>query len=70
MNEINRVTAVTPGALVATALLTHEQRGLGHEDLLRACHRLAKILRSFGARFAPSLVHPNSDSQNHQAQKY
>ncbi|MEO6419041.1 MAG: 1-acyl-sn-glycerol-3-phosphate acyltransferase [Polyangiaceae bacterium] len=58
MNEINRVTAVTPGAMVATALLTHEQRGLGHEDLLRACHRLAKILRSFGARFAPSLVHP------------
>ena len=60
MNEINRVTAVTPGALVATALLTHEQRGMGHEDLLRACHRLAKILRSFGARFAPSLVHPQN----------
>ena len=28
MNEINRVTAVTPGALVATALLTHGKRGI------------------------------------------
>ena len=35
MNEINRVTAVTPGALVATALLTHGKRGIAHADLER-----------------------------------
>ncbi len=60
MNEINRVTAVTPGALVATALLTHGKRGLPHADLERACVRIASILRRFGARFAPSLAHPEN----------
>ena len=55
MNEINRVTAVTPSALVSTALLTHGKRGLPHADLLTACERLARILRGFGARFTPSL---------------
>jgi glycerol-3-phosphate O-acyltransferase len=60
MNEINRVTAVTPGALVATALLTHGRRGLPHPDLERACVRISSILRRFGARFAPSLAHPQT----------
>jgi glycerol-3-phosphate O-acyltransferase len=60
MNEINRVTAVTPGALVATALLTHGRRGLPHADLERACIRIASILRRFGARFTPSLAHPQN----------
>jgi glycerol-3-phosphate O-acyltransferase len=58
MNEINRVTAVTPGALVATALLTHDKRGLPHEELVETCERLAKTLYAFGARFSPSLAHP------------
>jgi glycerol-3-phosphate O-acyltransferase len=60
MNEINRVTAVTPGALVATALLTHGKRGMPHADLERACLRIATILRRFGARFSPSLAHPEN----------
>jgi glycerol-3-phosphate O-acyltransferase len=58
MNEINRVTAVTPGSLVATALLTHQKRGLPHEDLVEGCERLAKMLHRFGARFSSPLVHP------------
>lgn len=58
MNEINRVTAVTPGALVATALLTHDQRGIPHEELVATCERIAATLHAFGARFAPSLQHP------------
>jgi glycerol-3-phosphate O-acyltransferase len=62
MNEINRVTAVTPGALVATALLTHGKRGMPHADLLAACERLASILRRFGARFTPSLAAPSDPS--------
>jgi glycerol-3-phosphate O-acyltransferase len=60
MNEINRVTAVTPGAVVATALLTHGKRGLAHPDLEQSCVRIAAILRGFGARFSPSLAHPDS----------
>jgi glycerol-3-phosphate O-acyltransferase len=62
MNEINAVTAVTPGSLVATALLAHDRRGLPHADLVAACERLARTLRRFGARFSPSLgVRAGSD---------
>jgi glycerol-3-phosphate O-acyltransferase len=60
MYEINRVTAVTPGALVASALLTHGQRGIADADLERAVLRIAAILRGCGARFSPSLVHPQN----------
>ncbi|MCL2724062.1 MAG: 1-acyl-sn-glycerol-3-phosphate acyltransferase [Polyangiaceae bacterium] len=56
MNEINRVTAVTPGALVATALLTHKKKGISHPDLVAACDRIARILVGSKARFTPSLV--------------
>ena len=56
MNEINRVTAVTPSALVASALLTHDKRGLPHAELVASCERLARVLRGEGARFTPSLV--------------
>lgn len=55
MNEINQATAVTPGALVATALLTHRRRGIPHRDMVERCHMLANILHGFGARFTPSL---------------
>jgi glycerol-3-phosphate O-acyltransferase len=60
MNEINRVTAVTPGALVATALLTHRGRGISHPDLVEDCQRLAHTLHAFGARFTPSVGNPES----------
>jgi glycerol-3-phosphate O-acyltransferase len=56
MNEINAVTAVTPGSLVATALLAHARRGLPDADLLLACERLARTLRRSGARFSPALA--------------
>ncbi len=55
MNEINAATAVTPGSLVATALLTEERRGLPQADLLATCERLTRLLRRTGARFSPSL---------------
>jgi len=58
MNEINRVTAITPSALVAAALLTHGRRGISHADLVTACERFARILRGYDARFTPSLVVP------------
>jgi glycerol-3-phosphate O-acyltransferase len=53
MNEINAVTAVTPGSLVATALLAHDRRGIPQADLFAACERLARTLRRHGARFSP-----------------
>jgi glycerol-3-phosphate O-acyltransferase len=59
MNEINAVTAVTAGPLVATALLAHDRRGLPQADLHATCERLARTLRSKGARFSPSLVTPD-----------
>jgi glycerol-3-phosphate O-acyltransferase len=67
MNEINAVTAVTPGSLVATALLAHHRRGLPHADLLAACERLARTLRRAGARFSPSLAGRTSDGRIVQA---
>jgi glycerol-3-phosphate O-acyltransferase len=58
MNEINAVTAVTPGSLVATALLSHDKRGLPQAELIETCERLALTLHRFGARFSPSLADP------------
>jgi len=56
MNEINAVTAVTAGSLVATALLAHDRRGLPHAELEATCERLARLLRRAGARFSPSVA--------------
>jgi glycerol-3-phosphate O-acyltransferase len=56
MNEINAVTAVTAGSLVATALLLHEKRGLPHGDLVSTCQRLVPTLRRQDARFSSSLA--------------
>ncbi len=56
MNEINHVTAVTPGALVACALLAHQARGIAHEQFVALCTHLADVLRTRGARFVPSLA--------------
>jgi glycerol-3-phosphate O-acyltransferase len=56
MREINRVTAVTAGALVATVLLGDAGRGLSHADLLADCERLLAYVRHAGARTAPGLA--------------
>lgn len=56
MFEINDVTAVTPGALVATALLVHKKRGIAHPELVQSCQELVTCLQGFGARLAPSLA--------------
>ena len=41
MDEINRVTAVTPGALTALALLSDRRRGIAHEELVERCRKAA-----------------------------
>jgi glycerol-3-phosphate O-acyltransferase len=60
LNEIDRATAVTPGALVAMALLTHDRRGLAEVELFAACERLARTLHAMGARFSPALASPRA----------
>jgi glycerol-3-phosphate O-acyltransferase len=61
MQEINTVTAVTPGSLVAMALLAHERRGIPQFELFAACDRLSRALRRAGARFSPSLGSPGHE---------
>jgi glycerol-3-phosphate O-acyltransferase len=55
MDEINRVTAVTPGALTALSLLSHEQRGIGHAELVEYCSRLLSVAEGMGARTSQTL---------------
>jgi glycerol-3-phosphate O-acyltransferase len=53
MDEINRVTAVTPASLTALVLLSDERRSISHEELLFRCQRLLNVLRDMGARITP-----------------
>ncbi|HEX4335312.1 MAG TPA: 1-acyl-sn-glycerol-3-phosphate acyltransferase [Polyangiaceae bacterium] len=61
MDEINRVTAVTPGSLTAIALLSHGYRGLPHDELVERCSRLLTVLRESGARTTPSTTTPQGE---------
>jgi glycerol-3-phosphate O-acyltransferase len=67
MSEINRVTAVTPGSLVATALLCHGGRGISHIELVEHCARLTALVRRLGARTTPSLTRGSSGEMRAQA---
>jgi glycerol-3-phosphate O-acyltransferase len=53
MDEINRVTAVTPGALTALAILSGRSRSVAHEELIVRCEQFVRVLHSMGARIAP-----------------
>jgi glycerol-3-phosphate O-acyltransferase len=55
MDEINRVTSITPGALSAMVLLSHKQRGLPHRELLLRAERLLSVAERQGARLSPAL---------------
>jgi glycerol-3-phosphate O-acyltransferase len=59
MDEINRVTSVTPGALSALVLLSHKQRGLPHHELLQRAELLLSVARRHGARWSPALATPS-----------
>jgi glycerol-3-phosphate O-acyltransferase len=59
MSEINRVTALTPGSLVALVLLSYGRRGVAYRDLLAHAGRLTSMLLDLGARATPSLVGPD-----------
>ncbi len=55
MYSINEVTVVTPAALVATALLSHQKRGMTRASLLTACEDLLATLDVMQARIAHQL---------------
>ena len=54
MDEINRVTAVTPGALAALALLSHGKRGITLAELVDRCGKLLCVLAEMDARISPT----------------
>jgi glycerol-3-phosphate O-acyltransferase len=65
MDEINRVTSVTPGALTATVLLSHNQRGLPHRELLQRAERLLSVATRSGARSSPALTNQAGRLRSH-----
>ncbi len=54
--EIDRATIVTPAALVASAILSHERRGMTHEELVERCAVLLAALQRQGARIARTVM--------------
>jgi len=59
LDEINRVTAVAPGALTALVLLSDEHRSISHEQLLQQAQRLLRVLQSMRARISARTVLPD-----------
>ena len=66
MAEINRVAALTPGGLVAMALLCQGRRGVTYSDLAKHCRRLTTMMLDAGARATPSLVAPGGSTLREQ----
>ncbi|MFT3921473.1 MAG: 1-acyl-sn-glycerol-3-phosphate acyltransferase [Myxococcales bacterium] len=56
--EINRVTVVTPVALIASCLMAHRRRGLGRVQLDEMANMVRDVLRRFDARLAPTIDDP------------
>ena len=54
--EIDRATIVTPAALVGTALMSHDKRGMRHEELMDRAAEVLAFLRRADARIARSVV--------------
>ena len=53
--EINRVTVVTPAALISTCFLVHRRRGMSRAQLAELATLLRDVLRKLGARLAPTI---------------
>jgi glycerol-3-phosphate O-acyltransferase len=53
--EINRVTVVTPAALISTCFLVHRRRGMSRAQLAELATLLRDVLRQLGARLAPTI---------------
>ncbi len=55
MDEINRVTAATPGSIVAAVLMSHGKRGLSHDELVERSRLLLELVRRAGGRISTVL---------------
>ena len=60
--EIHRVTPVTPSAVAATVLLSHERRGMLVLEFHSRCRFLVGFLRDRGALFSNSLAGESRDA--------
>lgn len=56
VNEINKVSVVSPSALVAAGLLCHYRRGISHDDLMDILSEFHDYLASRGARFSSTFA--------------
>jgi glycerol-3-phosphate O-acyltransferase len=61
MDEINRVTAVTPGALTAMALLSEDHRSVKESEVVEICRRLLTVLQSMDARVSSTMLGGGGD---------
>ncbi|MBN2538950.1 MAG: 1-acyl-sn-glycerol-3-phosphate acyltransferase [Deltaproteobacteria bacterium] len=56
VNEINKVSVVSPSALVAAGLLCHYRRGISHDDLMDILSEFHDYLASRGAKFSSTFA--------------
>ncbi len=56
VNEINKVSVVSPSALVAAGLLCHYRRGISHDDLMDILSEFHDYLDSRGAKFSSTFA--------------
>ena len=55
--EINKVSVVTPFAMVASGLLSHDRRGISHEDLTDVLNEFYEYLFTRNVKFAATFAH-------------
>lgn len=55
--EINKVSVVTPFALVASGLLSHDRRGISHEELSGILNEFYEYLSTRQVKFAATFAH-------------
>jgi len=55
--EINKVSVVTPFSLVASGLLSHDRRGISHEDLIDVLNEFYEYLFTKNVKFAATFAY-------------
>ncbi len=55
--EINKVSVVTPFALVASGLLSHDRRGISHDELSGILNEFNEYLSTRDVKFAATFAH-------------
>jgi glycerol-3-phosphate O-acyltransferase len=55
--EINKVSVVTPFSMVASGLLSHDRRGISHEDLTDVLNEFYEYLFTKNVKFAVTFAH-------------